>query len=197
VAGDAKFAATPRRRCRVCGISLPSTLFSLSRRDSSLCVWCHSDDSKRRFTAAVPPLESPKEKRCTRCGIVKARESFYSKRGSSDDLRSYARESQASIAAAAAALPPTRSCRGCSQEKPSAALNSAPTRGDGLHDLCRVCQAQYKLARRAQLRATSRIALPPPPAPDPVPRDDGRGGAPRSGTPPAPRPSRLGGSPCP
>jgi len=177
---DAKFAATPRRRCRVCGVSLPSTFFSLAKKGSRLCVCCHSDDTIRRYAAAEPPAEPPKEKRCTRCGIVKAREEFYSKRGNSDGLLSQCkpcgnltrRESQASIAAVpapAAALPPTRSCRGCSQEKPRAAFYSRPTNGDGLDNVCRECRAQYTSAHRAQQRAASRIALPLPPAPDPEP----------------------------
>jgi len=180
VAIDAKFAATPRRRCRVCGVSLASTFFTLAKKGSNLCVCCDSDDTIRRVAAAVPPAEPPKEKRCTRCGVFKAREEFYSKRGNSDGLASQCkpcgnlirRESQASVAAVpapAAALPPTRSCRGCSQEKARAAFSRVSSNGDGLHDLCRECHAQYKSASHAQQRAASWSALPPPPAPDPAP----------------------------
>ena len=163
----------------MCGVSLASTFFSLAKKGSSMCVCCDSDATKRRIAAAVPPAEPPKKKRCTRCGIIKASQEFYSNRGTSDGLESQckpcgtlrARESRASVAAVpapVAALPPTRSCRGCSQEKPRAAFHSDLTRGDGLHDVCRECRAERYSARDAQQRAASRIALPPPPAPDPA-----------------------------
>jgi len=41
----------------------------------------HSD-RKRRYAAAVLPAEPPKEKRCSRCGIVKAREEFHNRKRS-------------------------------------------------------------------------------------------------------------------
>ncbi len=74
----------------MCGVSLASTFFSLAKKGSSMCVCCDSDATKRRIAAAVPPAEPPKEKRCTRCGIIKASQEFYSNRGSSNGLQASA-----------------------------------------------------------------------------------------------------------
>jgi len=164
----------------VCGVSLASSFFPPWLKSRRMCICCKSDANKLRYDAAVLPAEQPKEKRCSRCGIVKAREDFGNMRGISDGLRSQCkpchaltvRESRAGIAAVpapAAALPPTRSCRVCGQEKPRTAFYSDPSRGDGLRDLCRDCVGKYESARDARQRAASRKALPPPPAPDSAP----------------------------
>ncbi len=173
----AEVAAGPRQKCRWCGVSLASTFFPPSLKARRMCSCCNSDANKRRYAAAVLPAELPKEKCCSRCGIVKAREEFANAKGSSDGLQSQCqpchvlavRESRAGIAAVpapAAALPPTKSCRVCGQEKPRTAFYSDPSRGDGLRGLCRQCVGQYDSARDARQRAASRRALPPPPAPD-------------------------------
>ncbi len=172
---EAIFAAREGRVCRVCHLHLPSTFFSLAEGESYPCLCCHAERQKRHRAAAVPPLELPAHKRCSRCKMVKDASDFCRKKASSDGLQSWCKDcmtisskkfraATAAVPTPAAALPPTSWCSGCSSTKPRAAFRRNITSADGLNFTCRDCFSKSYARRKEASKAppSLTVASPPP-----------------------------------